>query len=116
MMKVSLTILASAIMAFALAGFRILTPTPATNTVVINGHAYAVLHGSRSTVSRPGSRLTLITGAPVGSELVTLNGVTYHVQGTPPPPLRGSRFTILAPSLTGLHTAVVDGTTYAVRP
>ena len=113
-MKLLVAIFSSALLMTALAGFRIITPGPATNTVVVNGHAYSVLHGP---TPRPqGSRLTITTGAPVGSTTVTLHGVTYHVQGTVPPRPQGSRLSLIAPSTIGTHTVMVDGITYAVRP
>ena len=113
-MKLFAAIATSLLFTVTLAGFRIVTPGPATNTVVVNGHAYSVLHGP---TPRPqGSRLTITTGAPVGSTTVTLHGVTYHVQGTVPPRPQGSRLSLVAPSTIGTHTVVVDGITYAVRP
>ncbi len=116
-MKLLVAIFTSVFLTAALAGFRVITPGPGSSTVVINGHAYSVLHGPiPSTPPARGSRFTLTTEAPVGSTTVTLNGVTYHVQGTTPPRPQGSRFSFVAPSTIGLHTVVMDGITYAVRP
>jgi hypothetical protein len=113
-MKLLVAMITSLLFTVALAGFNIATPGPAANTVVVNGHAYSVLHGP---APRPrGSRLTLITGAPIPTGLVTINGITYHVQGTVPPRPQGSRLGLIAPSTIGTHTVVVDGITYAVRP
>jgi len=115
-MKLLVAIFTSVFLTAALAGFRVITPGPGSSTVVINGHAYAVLHGPIPSTPARGSRFTLTTGAPVGSTTVTLDGVTYRVQGTMPSRPQGSRFSFVAPSTTGTHTVVVDGISYAVRP
>lgn len=115
-MKLLVTIFTSVLLTAALGGFRLVTPGPGPSTVVINGHAYSVLHGPIPSTSAQGSRFTLTTGAPVGSTTVTLDGVTYHVQGTMAPCPRGSRFSVVAPSTIGTQTVVVNGITYTVRP